>query len=59
MSAVLDVCIPARGETPMPKGIVERECFSGCKGVIPDPKTGYYTDRKNGYAEAVWGNAPL
>ena len=23
------------------------------------PETGYYTDRKNGYAEAVWGNAPL
>jgi len=51
--------VSLHGETPMPKGIVERECFSGCKGIIPDPKTGYYTDRKNGYAEAVRGNAPL
>ena len=59
MSAVLDVGIPTRGETPMAKGIVERERFSGSKGEIPDYKTVYYTYRKNGYTEAVWGNAPL
>jgi hypothetical protein len=59
MSAVLDVGIPTRGEAPMEKGIVERERYSGSTGEIPDHKTGYYTDRKNGYAEAVWGNAPL
>jgi hypothetical protein len=55
----LDVGIPTRGEAPMEKGIVERERYSGSTGEIPDHKTGYYTDRKNGYAEAVWGNAPL
>jgi hypothetical protein len=36
----------------MEKGIVERECLSGCKGEIPDHKTGYYTDSKNGHNES-------